>query len=71
MIDVKLHLNELSHCNKDNQNVTRVLFEKNLHKKIRFDDFRHDILDLLADSNEWSFEEAYNVISCCLVSRGK
>jgi predicted nucleotidyltransferase component of viral defense system len=49
----------LEHCNRDNQNVTRALFEKNLHEKFRFDDFRHDILDLLADSNEWSFEQAY------------
>jgi predicted nucleotidyltransferase component of viral defense system len=57
----------LAHCNKDNQNVTRALFEKNLHEKIRFDDFRHDILDLLADSNEWSFEHAYDVVKSKLV----
>lgn len=57
----------LAHCNKDNQNVTRALFEKNLHEKIRFDDFRHDILDLLADSNEWSFEHAYDVVNSKLV----
>ncbi len=47
--------------------VTRALFEKNLHEKVRFDDFRHDILDLLADSNEWSFEQAYDVVKDKLI----
>jgi predicted nucleotidyltransferase component of viral defense system len=57
----------LAHCSKDNQNVTRALFEKNLHEKIRFDDFRHDILELVADSKEWSFEHAYDVVKSKLI----
>ncbi len=57
----------LAHCNKDNQNITRALFEKNLHEKIRFDDFRHDIVDLLADSGGWSFDHAYDVVKNRLI----
>ena len=57
----------LAHCNKDNQNITRALFEKNLHEKIRFDDFRHDIVDLLADSSGWSFDRAYDVVKDKLI----
>lgn len=57
----------LAHCNKDKQNVTRALFEKTLHEKVRFDDFRHDTLDLLANNNEWSFEHAYDVVKSKLV----
>lgn len=57
----------LAHCNKSNQKVTRALFEKNLHEKIRFDDFQHDMVALLADGNEWSFEHAYNVIQNKLI----
>lgn len=57
----------LAHCNKDGQNVTRALFEKNLHEKIKFDDFRHDILGLLSDSSEWSFEHAYDMVKDNLI----
>jgi predicted nucleotidyltransferase component of viral defense system len=57
----------LAHCNKDNQKVTRALFEKNLHEKFRFDDFRHDTLALLANDNEWSFEHAYDLIQNKLI----
>jgi predicted nucleotidyltransferase component of viral defense system len=57
----------LAHCNKDNQNITRALFEKNLHEKIRFDDFRHDIINLLADSKDWSFEHACDLVKNKLI----
>ncbi|MBS0359429.1 MAG: nucleotidyl transferase AbiEii/AbiGii toxin family protein [Proteobacteria bacterium] len=57
----------LAHCNKDNQNITRTLFEKNLHEKIQFDDFRNDILDLVSDSSEWSFDHAYDVVKNQLI----
>lgn len=58
----------LAHCNKNSQNVSRALFEKNLHEKIRFDDFRHDVIGLLADNNDWSFEYAYDIVKSKLVS---
>ena len=57
----------LAHCNKENQNITRALFEKNLYEKIRLDDFRHDILDLLANSNEWFFDQAYDLVKNKLI----
>jgi hypothetical protein len=57
----------LAHCNKDNQNITRALFEKNLHEKIRFDNFRHDIVDFLADISGWSFDRAYDVVKNKLI----
>lgn len=57
----------LAHCNKDNQNVTRALFEKNLHEKIRFDDFRHDIQNLLAENNQWSFDHSYELVKNKLI----
>jgi len=56
-----------AHSEKDNQIITRALFEKNLHEKVRFDDFRHDILALLADKNEWSIDQAYNWIKNKLI----
>lgn len=63
MINVDIALEVfLAHCNKNNLNITRALFEKNLHEKIRFDDFRYDILGLLSDSKEWSFDHAYELV---------
>lgn len=68
LIDIDVALKVfLAHCNKDKQNVTRALFEKNLHEKIKFDDFRHDILGLLSNSSEWSFEHAYDTVKDNLI----
>lgn len=57
----------LQHCSKDNLNITRALFEKNLHEKIQFDDFKHDIVGLLTDGSMWSFEQAYEGVKSKLI----
>lgn len=57
----------LAHCKRDNQNITRALFEKNLFEKIHYEDFRHDILDLLVDRNAWSFDAAYEMVKDRLI----
>jgi predicted nucleotidyltransferase component of viral defense system len=52
----------LAHCEKADQRITRALFEKNLFEKSQHEDFRYDILELLADKEVWLFEEACEIV---------
>lgn len=58
----------LAHCDIINQKITRPLFERNLFEKNKYDDFRDDILNLLADRNSWSFAEAFQMVQDDLIS---
>lgn len=51
-----------SHCKKEGKIITRALFEKSMADKLRYDEFRHDILDLLATDESWSFENAHALV---------
>ncbi len=53
----------LAHGEKNKTLISRALFEKNLSEKMGNHDFKHDILDLLADRAAWSFEEAIEIVS--------
>lgn len=57
----------LAHCNREGQKITRALFEKNLHEKINYPDFQHDILSLITSDNTWSFEQAYEIVQDNLI----
>jgi predicted nucleotidyltransferase component of viral defense system len=52
----------LSHCEKEKLIVTRALFEKSMAEKIRNKDFKADISNLLAADQEWSFDEAHEMV---------
>lgn len=52
----------LSHCEKENLIVTRALFEKSMAEKIRNEDFMLDISNLLAAGQEWSFDDAHEMV---------
>lgn len=52
----------LSHCDKENQMISRAMFEKSISEKIRNKDFTTDISSLLASDQIWSFDEAYGLI---------
>lgn len=63
LIDTKTVLEVfLIHCEKIGQRITRGLFERNLFEKNNYDDFRQDILGLLANREIWSFSEAYQMV---------
>jgi predicted nucleotidyltransferase component of viral defense system len=69
LIDPDIVLKVFSaHCNKDNQKITRALFEKSLHEKMAFEDFRQDVVNLLANSNEWAFVEACDLVKDKLIN---
>ncbi|MCE3238339.1 MAG: uncharacterized protein K0R24_1320 [Gammaproteobacteria bacterium] len=57
----------LMHCEKVGQKITRTLFERNLFEKNKYDDFRLDILGLLANTEQWSFTEAYQMVNDRLI----
>lgn len=58
----------LAHCEKTNQKITRALFEKSLHGKIHHSDFRYDILDLIVEKDQWSFDKACELVKNNLIS---
>lgn len=58
----------LSHCDKEAQTMTRALFEKNMSEKILNDDFKTDITNLLAAEQEWSFDDAHEMVQDKLIS---
>ena len=69
MIDAKITVDVfLAHCHRDNLNVTRALFEKNLHDKMHMQDFRNDVTNLISNGNDWSFDEAYALVKDKLIS---
>ena len=52
----------LKHCEKENKNITRALFEKTMLEKIKNKDFKADITNLLAAGQEWSFDDAHEMV---------
>ncbi|OGT38340.1 MAG: hypothetical protein A3F11_05810 [Gammaproteobacteria bacterium RIFCSPHIGHO2_12_FULL_37_14] len=52
----------LSHCEKEGLIVTRALFEKSMSEKIRNQDFKADISNLLSADQEWSLAEAHEMV---------
>lgn len=57
----------LSHCKKDNLIVSRALFEKSMSEKIRNEDFKLDISNLLAVDQEWSFNDAHQMVQKSII----
>lgn len=57
------------YCKKDEQIITRALFEKNLLQKYLNQDFKIDIQSLLAHETEWSFEDGFNFVQKNLISK--
>lgn len=58
----------LSHCEKEAKIMTRALFEKSMSEKIQNDDFKTDIINLLAAEQEWSFDLAHEIVQDNLIS---
>ena len=52
----------LLHCQKAGLTITRAIFEKSLFDKAQHEDFRFDIVALLANGSNWKFEEAYDFV---------
>ncbi len=52
----------LSHCEKENVIISRALFEKSMAEKIRNEDFKLDISNLLAAGQKWSFDDAHEMV---------
>jgi len=52
----------LAHCEKENINVTRALFEKSMADKIKHKLFRLDTESLLAADQQWSFDDAHEMV---------
>lgn len=52
----------LAHCEKEKVIMTRAIFEKSMAEKIANSDFKQDIANLLAADQNWSFDEAYEMV---------
>ena len=52
----------LAHCEKEKLIMTRAIFEKCILEKIANNDFKQDIVSLLASDQSWSFDEAYEMV---------
>lgn len=59
----------LLHYQKTGLNITRAMFEKSLFEKTQYEDFRTDIVALLADGSNWKFEEAYDFIMQNIIAK--
>ena len=59
----------MKYFEKDQQTISRVLFEKNLLEKRKKNDFVNDMNLLLPVGNNWNFEEGFNLVWKQLVSR--
>lgn len=47
------------HCEREDNVVTRAMFEKSLHEKSQVSDFRNDVKELISPDEVWDFEQAY------------
>jgi predicted nucleotidyltransferase component of viral defense system len=52
----------LSHCKRENQVITRKLFEQNFMEKKQHKDFGQDILSVISPDIQWDFEEACSLV---------
>jgi predicted nucleotidyltransferase component of viral defense system len=52
----------LKHYENQNMPMSKKLFERNLTEKIKFSDFKEDVLALLSHSSLYSFDEAYSLV---------
>lgn len=52
----------IEYCVKDQQNITRALFEKNLFEKRIKNDFLNDMNLLLPVDSNWNFEEGFELV---------
>ena len=57
------------YCKRDNQIITRALFEKNMSQKYVHPDFRADMLPLLSPGTDWNFEVAFNLVSKSIINK--
>lgn len=57
------------YCNRENQIITRALFEKNLSQKYLHPEFRIDMQALLAQGTEWNFEDAFDFVNDMLINK--
>lgn len=59
----------MKYCKKDQQKITRSLFEQSLHEKQLKADFQNDMNLLLPVNSEWNFTEGLKLVQEKLISR--
>lgn len=59
----------MQYCKKDQQKITRSLFEQSLHEKQLKADFQNDMNLLLPVNNEWNFTEGLELVQEKLISK--
>ncbi len=59
----------MEYCIKDQQNITRALFEKNLLEKRIINDFVNDMNLLLPVDSNWNFDEGFKLVWDQLLSK--
>lgn len=59
----------MQYCKKDQQNITRSLFEQSLHEKQLKADFQNDMNLLLPVNSEWNFTEGLELVQEKLISK--
>lgn len=59
----------MKYCTKDQQNITRALFENNLLEKRTKNDFLNDMNLLLPVDSNWHFEEGFKLVWDQLISK--
>lgn len=70
LVDPIQVLSNFNHYSKfDNQVISRANFEKNLLLKEQHKDFLQDISILLANGNNWGFNQAMQLVKECLISK--
>ncbi len=57
-----------AYCARENQIITKALFEKNLYDKYQHKDFPYDMEGLIINKNQWSFDEAAIEVQNKLIS---
>lgn len=63
MIDTNNTVNTfLKYCAKDDQIITRAIFEKNFYDKVAHKEFEYDIISLLPKNVLWSLDEAIEIV---------
>lgn len=59
------------HCDFQKEFITRAMFEKNLHLKKKYQDFKSDILPLLTPETQWDFSRAMKTVEIEFIQKLK
>lgn len=57
------------YCKRDDQIITRALFEKNLAQKYTHPDFKVDMQNLLSPGTNWNFENAFKFVNDSIINK--